>query len=58
MVDDMSLNRLYHLPIISKKKRLVMKEVIIIYLMPLCLGIVYGAYIILSIDKITKDDKR
>jgi hypothetical protein len=25
MVDDMSLNRLYHLPIISKKKRLVMK---------------------------------
>jgi hypothetical protein len=35
-----------------------MKELIIIYLMPLCLGIVYGAYIILSIDKITKDDKR
>ena len=35
-----------------------MKELIIIYLMPLCIGIVYGAYIKLSIDKITKDDKR
>jgi hypothetical protein len=23
MVDDMSLNRIYHLPVISKKKRLV-----------------------------------
>jgi hypothetical protein len=34
-----------------------MKELIILYLIPLCLGIVYGTYIILAIDKITKDDK-
>jgi hypothetical protein len=39
-------------------RKLVMKTIILFNLIALCVGIIWGIYIVLAIDKITKNDER
>jgi len=52
MVDDLSLNRLYHLLIISKKKRLVMKELINYFKNGSILDVIIGVVVIAVIIRV------